>query len=84
MKTYKLETFESYQDANHTVLYDVDVDSKALLTGVPYSYAYNTVLGVINDEDSYQEVCEGEMYCNITGLKLKQSHAEMQNTLNNL
>ncbi len=70
---YKLETRVGHRNETG-YLYEVTRNGVPILSDVNYVVAYNHVVGVIADDDRYQEVSAGFTRCDLSGKALKESH----------
>jgi hypothetical protein len=69
---FRLETTEGYRDEDGP-FYDVKKNGENLLSRVRYSEAFARIASLIEDDDSYQEVSDGEIDCETTGASVKKS-----------
>lgn len=69
---YKMETKSGYKNDEGTVLYDVTLNGESLFVGVGYTQGFEAVVAVLEDDDRYQEVCNGNMYCDQIGAEIKR------------
>jgi hypothetical protein len=72
---YRLETNTGYGDEKGP-FYDVIMNGVFLLTRLRYPEASAQVAARIEDDDRYQEVLNGDIYCNISGGVIKRGVLE--------
>jgi len=68
---YQIQRRDGYKTDNGSYLCDVTKNGITFLTGVRYSEASAHVLLVIQDHDRYQEVTDGKIECDLSGMHEK-------------
>jgi hypothetical protein len=69
---YRVETRTGYRTEDGSTLQDVTKNGQAILTGVLYDRAFAHVLALIEDNDRYQEVCDGKVRSDESGMHMKR------------
>jgi hypothetical protein len=66
-----------YNDESMAI-YNLYKDGQLLMKNTPYREGIDKAIDEIKPNDTYQEKCNDDLYCNITAEKLWQSHVGIQ------
>jgi len=66
------------RNEEQTVIYDLYQDGEVILGKTPYAEGMNCALELSRPGDTYQEECEGKLYCNTPVERVWENEVKME------